>query len=632
LAAAGFTGRSLWRAQKVLNRASARAAGSREIPFSLVNLKERAGIASARRLVAPDFRSVAEFAGDVYVCGRASLARYGLDGVFKQAWYVGADLPPYPLEKLAVRRGISLPELWIATDGAGILIFDGRRFTQLLPAAPPQRKISALLPMSDGRVIFGTPEAGAYLTDARSLKLLHAQFAHSKVTALAGDQEETWIGTRDSGAWLWRSGEATQFESELPDRLVLSIYHQDHKTWVGTPVGVAEFEGQRFLRPLAEGVFAQSLVAGSGVLSIGTADEAVVNVSLAPHVLPVSHSNTGSTPKRSNILGFQEVGGGTLVVSPEKITRLAGGEPWIVPPPGSLSDGHISALHVDRLGRLWIGYFDHGIDIFEDRESRAPTHIESDLLFCVNRIKEDPDKGTIAVATANGLALFDSAARVRRTLDAHSGLIASHVTDLLFLPSRSQAAQSQADRPLAAATPAGISFIENGSISSLSAFQGLVNNHVYTLAEGDGGLLAGTLGGFSLLRGGTVASSSTTANSSLRQNWITASAAAADGYYLGTYGSGVIYVDHNSAISSFRDFARERVEINPNALVIANGSIFAGTAGQGLVTAKVGDTRWRWIRTGLPSLNVTALAAYNGALYAGTDNGMVILPERELPK
>jgi hypothetical protein len=40
---------------------------------------------------------------------------------------------------------------------------------------------------------------------------------------------------------------------------------------------------------------------------------------------------------------------------------------------------------------------------------------------------------------------------------------------------------------------------------SLYAFHGLVNNHVYALgARGDGRVLAGTLGGLSLLQDGTV--------------------------------------------------------------------------------------------------------------------------------
>ena len=52
-----------------------------------------------------------------------------------------------------------------------------------------------------------------------------------------------------------------------------------------------------------------------------------------------------------------------------------------------------------------------------------------------------------------------------------------------------------------AATPAGVSFIDASGISSIYAFQGLVNNHVYALASDGARTLAGTLGGLSILDG-----------------------------------------------------------------------------------------------------------------------------------
>ena len=41
--------------------------------------------------------------------------------------------------------------------------------------------------------------------------------------------------------------------------------------------------------------------------------------------------------------------------------------------------------------------------------------------------------------------------------------------------------------------------------------------------------------------------------------------------------------------------------------------------------------RWSVITDGLPSLTVTALAAGNGFIYVGTDNGLVRIPEQNLP-
>ena len=50
-----------------------------------------------------------------------------------------------------------------------------------------------------------------------------------------------------------------------------------------------------------------------------------------------------------------------------------------------LADRNVSALSVDGMGQLWIGYFDHGLDIVDPGFTRA-RHIEDQHLFCVNRI------------------------------------------------------------------------------------------------------------------------------------------------------------------------------------------------------------------------------------------------------
>jgi ligand-binding sensor domain-containing protein len=72
-----------------------------------------------------------------------------------------------------------------------------------------------------------------------------------------------------------------------------------------------------------------------------------------------------------------------------------------------LTDRNISALGVDAAGRLWVGYFDRGLDIVEGTGLRA-RHIEDDRIFCVNRIRPNLFRGATVVATANGLVLFDA--------------------------------------------------------------------------------------------------------------------------------------------------------------------------------------------------------------------------------
>jgi ligand-binding sensor domain-containing protein len=289
--------------------------------------------------------------------------------------------------------------------------------------------------------------------------------------------------------------------------------------------------------------------------------------------------------------------------------------------PGAvLADGNISALDVDRAGRLWVGYFDRGLDILEPKFEHA-TYIENENVLCVNRIVHAEDGGLSAVATANGLVLFDGAAQEKQVLGKADGLIANQVTDVLLRgDSRSPS--------MTVATPAGLTTIEASGTSSLYAFHGLVNNHVYALAAAGSRILAGTLGGLSILDSGMVSASFTTANSGLKHNWITAIVKVDDDWFIGTYGAGVLKLDSSGRWSTFADWKAPAV-INPNAMLVTDRAVYAGTLGKGLAIYNRGSRRWILHAAGLPSLNVTALARSNGYLYIGADNGLVRMAEKE---
>ena len=85
-----------------------------------------------------------------------------------------------------------------------------------------------------------------------------------------------------------------------------------------------------------------------------------------------------------------------------------------------------------RDGRLWVGYFDRGLDILSGAGGEVQ-HVENEHVFCVNRIVEDARRGAVAVATANGLVIFDRDGRQKQVLGREAGLIADHVTDVALL-------------------------------------------------------------------------------------------------------------------------------------------------------------------------------------------------------
>jgi ligand-binding sensor domain-containing protein len=286
------------------------------------------------------------------------------------------------------------------------------------------------------------------------------------------------------------------------------------------------------------------------------------------------------------------------------------------PPAPILVDRNVAALALSG-GRLWVGYFDRGLDIVNAGLEHA-VHHEDDALFCINRIVGDPEGGRTAVATANGLVLFDSASRPRQIMGRKDGLLADHVTDVAFR-----------DGGMVVATPAGLSFVDRSGVRSLYVFHGLVNNHVYTVATRGRVTVAGTLGGLSMLDDDTVRVNYTTANSHLKHNWITSLVRVDDDWFAGTYGAGVLRLDSNGQWHAFPDL-KDGFVVNPNAMVASGDRVYAGSLDRGLFVFDRSSGRWSSTSTGLPSLNVTALAADGGYLYAGTDNGLVRIAEGAL--
>jgi hypothetical protein len=384
-------------------------------------------------------------------------------------------------------------------------------------------------------------------------------------------------------------------------------------------LGIAEFNGGQFSRVLAPGVLATALLStrGGGLMA-GSEDQGVFEIPLdtpRPKLAP------GNSPELSEVRQLFEEGTVVYVLTRDALYRTSerglGWQAVLKPGPAMLSDSNISALAADRTGRLWVGYFERGLDELKLETGRA-THIENEHVFCVNRILPEAKTDTVAVATANGLIRFSASGNEEQVLTRADGLIADHVTDV--------AAYRDG---LAVATPAGLTFLDSGGARSMYAFQGLVNNHVYALGVSGDELLAGTLGGISVIGNGNVQANYTTTTSNLKHNWITAVVRVGDAWMVGTYGAGVLGLDRSGHFQAF-DVATAPVEVNPNAMLVTAAHVFAGTLASGLYVYDRSSARWSIVTQGLPSSNVTALAENNGFLYIGTDNGLVRIQEEKL--
>jgi ligand-binding sensor domain-containing protein len=449
---------------------------------------------------------------------------------------------------------------------------------------------------------------------------LHPTLSNLYVQALAGNEVDLWVGTLSQGVLHWHGGTSESFGEEqgLPDRQVQAITMAGDKTYVGTPLGVAEFDGGRFSRVLGSGLLVTSLFVSGEDLLVGTEDQGVVRI-------PLTARRTGLNPQASTQLAevqqFLGTEGGVYVLTRSGMFDLPThgfvSKAVLKPRAAVLTDRNISALAEDKNGQLWVGYFDRGLDVLPG-ESRPVIHVEDEHVFCVNRIWPDEKSGTVAVATANGLVRMGTAGNEQQVLTRADGLIADDVTDVV--PYR---------EGLAIATPAGLTFLDANGARSMYAFNGLVNNHVYALGISGDDLMVGTLGGLSVIGKEEVRVNYTAGASGLKQNWITAVVPVGDEWMVGTYGSGVIGLDRVGRFHAF-ETATAEVEINFNAMLVTPEYVLAGTLGNGLYVYDRRESRWTAIHEGLPSQNVTALAEGRGYFYVGTDNGLVRIREQKL--
>jgi ligand-binding sensor domain-containing protein len=554
------------------------------------------------------------FHDHLFVLNSSELVEYDANGARVARFRSGFELPASSLVSLQVAASFESkqPELFLATSGAGYLAYDGATWRHVRMQGS---KLLSMHVLANGRVLLGSERAGLLAHDARGMAPLHDLLKTKKVTFVAGENEsDLWIGTLDEGLFRFAAGQL-QSIAPVPDKRILWIEVDGPRVWAATPVGVAEFENGQFKRELASGFFVRTLHKRAQTLVAGTLEDGLLEIPLEVR---------SPKPVRATEVTNREIrkvfaaGGREFVLTPDRL--LTGDKEVLHAEGATLADGNIAALAPDDAGRLWIGYFDRGLDVLDTVANRA-RHIEDDTVFCVNRIVHDMARQRSIIATGNGVAFLDGNATVRRVMHKEDGLIANHATDLLVRPSGA----------LTVATPAGVTFVEdNGQTSSIYAFHGLVNNHVYALGSCRERLLAGTLGGLTTLEGGLVRASFTTANSGLRHNWITAIADAGNTCMVGTYGAGVMAFEPDESWRAFPDLPSRGFEVNPNAMAASTRGVYAGSLGRGLAIFSLTTGRWNWLTDGLPSLNVTAVAVRNGVVYIGTDNGLVKAEESGL--
>ena len=613
---------AIWRSARAIRSATEEVQSEREFEFVVRPLPPAVDNGFEPVSSPQVFQQAAVFQDHLYICGPAGLAEFDSAGSFLRQYAAGIESPGSPLVALApaVLADSHEAELVLATAKDGILAFNGRSFRQILPGAADARAITAILPVASGHLLFGTKKRGVLVYDGKKMTELHPTLDRVYVTALAGNESDLWVGTLTCGVLHFHAGATENFgEAEgLPDPQVESLAISGDDAYVGTADGVGVFSAGRFSHVLAPGILATALLANASELYVGSEDQGVILIPLQGRH---SNPNLGPESQFAEVHQLFALSDAVFAVARNGLYRMSrhgfGWQRTLNAASGVLTDRNVSALGADASGRLWVGYFDRGLDLLNPDKNRA-IHVEDEHIFCVNRIFLDSKTGAIDVATANGLVRFNEGGAEEQVLTRADGLIADHVTDIVAY-----------GNGLALSTPAGLTFLDASGARSMYAFQGLVNNHVYALGASGDELIAGTLGGLSVLNKGDVTANYTTTTSNLKHNWITAVVPVDSGWMVGTYGAGVLGLDRSGSFHSF-EIATGTFEVNPNSMLVTANHVFAGTLEQGLYVYDRHTGRWSVIRDGLPSPNVTALAVADGFIYVGTDNGLVRIPEQKL--
>jgi ligand-binding sensor domain-containing protein len=616
-AVAGGAAWVVWNASRAVDASAAAVRKDAEVPFSRKALDPVALPGWESFPSVSSFRQAAAFDSRLWLLTSNTVWRVENERA-EPLYRAGRELPPAHLTVMATAlvSGAAGPQLFLGTRGEGLVAFDGQALVQLRPEADAAaRKVTALLALESGQLLIGTDGAGVLVWDGQRFSRFHETLTGLSVSAVAGTLDDLWVGTRDRGLAHWKAGQVEWFAEgvALPDRNVLAlVVEPGRRAFAGTALGIAEFREGRPYRTFAEGALTTSLLLDDGKLLAGTLEEGVAEIDLQSRAPRPRQAIAGTVGEVRQLL---RVDGKRYVLTPRGLTGWDG-RAAVEGAEGLLADGNVAALAAESSGRLWVGYFDHGLDILEPGGGKA-IHREDDVVFCVNRIVPRADGGAL-VGTANGLVFADSLGRTRQVLTKKDGLMASHVTDIL----------ADADR-IVVATPAGLTFLDPTGPQGVFAFHGLVNNHVYALARNGSKILAGTLGGASLLDNTTVKASFTNANSPLRQNWISAAVYAGGEFFAATYGAGVYRYDGSVwQATGSNDFT-----VNPGALAATpeGHRIYAGTLDRGLAVWTRERGRWSFSTAGLPSANVTAIITSGGFVTIGTDNGLVRIAEGGLP-
>ena len=312
--------------------------------------------------------------------------------------------------------------IWMAGDGAGIRIWNGKQFAGYsLKLLPRYARVQAMLEGHDDALWIGTTAGLIRLQDGREQRWTKANgLANDSVLSLAeGRRGSIWIGT-DGGFSRWRDGEIESFlpKNGLSQSTVGSVYEdREGSLWVGTKRGLNQFVDRRTLPfTTAEGLPSDDtgpvFQDQHGVIWVGTLDAGLARFD--GHRSSVLTKRQGLSS--NSILALAGDAKGTLWVGTDSgLDQIRDGKVAKIFP------GVIRSLYQDGEGTLWIGT-SKGPAVLRDGRIGRLNPSEAVVAFV-------EDNGRILAAVEGlGIQLYDE-----RTLRELSGTaLAIRDADVLY--------------------------------------------------------------------------------------------------------------------------------------------------------------------------------------------------------
>lgn len=586
-------------------------------------------------------RAMTRFEGSYFAATNGGLLQFSLTGKLIRHFTVLDGLPESDLTCLAEFNG----KLFLGTKSQGLVTFDGDHFERYNWLDRKPQFITTLI-QDAGKLLVGTWTSGLIEFDGTRFTEIKVEAEKKRLPAIhCLSKYNSWlfVGTYSDGLWIRENDQWLHFTSAdgLQSDLVVGVSVSHSQVLAASDFGLsAASEASLFSNPTPKPFreistlpALSSIVERQGKVFLSQDNGALFSLSESRNEFtadPIQgverESSTKSTGccltvcddtlwvlSNHGILKEKESNSAAL-----RLSFSPFGQHQTTP---FLSDNLISALAFDAERRLWIGTFNHGIDIVSE-EGRPISHLESESIREINFLFQDSEAKTMLAATSQGVHCFEPSLQVKR-FSKVEGLPSNSVAQVIPCTGETAGLGGAAlggGHQLMVATGRGLSVGQADRLRGLVTIQGLPNNNVFSVLPLKRSILVGTLDGLAEVQAGRVTRVFKDSNSKLTNNWVTGLCCLNSRVFVGTYGGGVFELLPSG---DFYSFVPEigKVSVNPNAFWGSGGKLYVGTL-DGVWVLDANTQKWIHLKSELPSSNVLSITDDEQHIYVGTTGGM----------